>query len=100
MPTVAMLLSMIILLQVGSRTTQLLFYAAWERMTAQNPPEANGDLGRELGAPVSTRTMQDGSRLAKVLEVAEGQVPGWAASFGTAYKVGLGMGQIFVNPLH
>ena len=27
------------------------------RMTAQNPPATNGDLGREQGTPESTRTM-------------------------------------------
>ena len=30
----------------------------------------------------------------------EGWVPGWAASFGMANQVGLGIGQTFVNPLH
>ena len=30
----------------------------------------------------------------------EGRVPGWAASFGMANQVGLGIGQTFVNPLH
>ena len=39
---------MAILLQAGSCPTQLLFHAAWERMTAQNPPATNGNLGRNL----------------------------------------------------
>ena len=39
MPMVAKLLSMDILLQVGSCPAQLLFHAALERITAQNPPE-------------------------------------------------------------
>ena len=69
-------------------------------MTAQNPPATNGNLGRERGMPVSTRIIQDGSHLAEELEVTEGRVPGWAASFGMAHQVGLGIGQTFVNPLH
>ena len=32
---------------MGSHLTQLLFYAAWEKMTAEYPPETNGDLGKE-----------------------------------------------------
>ena len=32
--------------------------------------------------------------------MAESRVPGWAASFSTAHQVQLGLGQIFVNPLH
>ena len=46
-PVMATLLSAAIILWVGSHPTQLLFYAAQERMTAQNPPATNGDLGRE-----------------------------------------------------
>ena len=38
LPVFATLLSTAILLRVGSRPAQLLFHAAWERMTAQNPP--------------------------------------------------------------
>ena len=38
MPVVATLLSVAILLPAGLRPTQLLFHAAQERMTAQNPP--------------------------------------------------------------
>ena len=62
----ATLLSATIILQVGLRPTQLFFQAAWERMTAQNPPATNGNLGRERGVPMSTKTSLDGSRLAEV----------------------------------
>ena len=47
MSTVATILFMAILLWVGSHPGQLLFYAAREKMTVQNPPETNGGLGRE-----------------------------------------------------
>ena len=40
-PVMAILLSTAIILWVGSRPTELLFYAAQERITAQNPPERN-----------------------------------------------------------
>ena len=46
----ATLLSIGIILWVGSRPAQLFFQAARERMTAQNPPATIGDLGRERGA--------------------------------------------------
>ena len=39
MPVVATILPAAILLWVGSHPAQLLFQAAWERLTAQNPPE-------------------------------------------------------------
>ena len=45
MPVVATLLSMVVLLWAGSRPTQLLFHAARERMTAQNPPAIGTTLG-------------------------------------------------------
>ena len=35
------------LLQVRPHPTQLLFYTAWERITAQNPPATNDNLGRD-----------------------------------------------------
>ena len=38
--------------------------------------------------------------MAEALEAIESQVLGWAASFGMAYQVGLGLGQVFINPLH
>ena len=84
------LLSMTILLQLGLRPTQLLFYAAQERTTAQNHPATNGNLSRDRGAPVSTRKIQDRSHPAEELEVAEGQVSSYAASFGMTHQVGLG----------
>ena len=43
----AKVLSMAILLWAGSHLAQLLLYAAREKMTAQNPPATNGDLGRD-----------------------------------------------------
>ena len=100
MPVVATLLSVAILLWVGSCPAQLLFHAAWEKMTAQNPPVTNGVLGRKQGVPHSTRMIYDGPPLAEALEVAESRVLGWAASFSTTHQEGLGLGQIFVNPLH
>ena len=51
MPIVATILFVAILLRVGSHPAQLLFYAAWDRITAQNPPATNGDIGREQGMP-------------------------------------------------
>ena len=42
MPIVATILSMAVLLKVGSRPSQLLFYAAQERMIAQNSSATNG----------------------------------------------------------
>ena len=54
-PVMATLLSAAIILQVGSHPAQLLLHTARERMKAQNRPATNGDLGREQGAPVSTR---------------------------------------------
>ena len=38
--------------------------------------------------------------MAIALKVTESWVPGWAASFGTVYQIGLGLGQTFVNPLY
>ena len=63
MLVVAKVLSMAILLQVGLYSTQLLFYTAQEKMIAQNPIAANGDLDREKSMPESIRKMQDGSYL-------------------------------------
>ena len=57
LPVMAKLLSAAVLLWVGSCPTQLLFYAAQERMTAQNPLATDGDLGRERGVPESARTI-------------------------------------------
>ena len=57
MPLVATIPSLAILLWVGSYPTQLLFYADWEKMTAQNAPATNGDLGKEQGVLESTRTI-------------------------------------------
>ena len=65
-PVMATLLSAGIILRVGSHPAQLFFQAARERMTAQNPPATIGDLGREQGAPMSTRMSLDGSRSAEV----------------------------------
>ena len=76
MLVVAMILSAAILLQVGSHPTQLLFYAAWERMTAQNPPGKNGDLDREQGMPEFTRMTLDGSHTGEAMEVIESRVLG------------------------
>ena len=95
----ATLLFVVILLWAGLRPAKLLFYTAQERMTAQNSP-INGDLGKKRGVPMSTRMMQDASHLTKELEVAKDWVPGWAASFGMVYQVGLGLEQTFVNLLH
>ena len=47
MPIVAKILTAAILLWVGSHPSQLLFHAARERVTAQNPRKTNGNLGRE-----------------------------------------------------
>ena len=91
LPVMAILLSATVILWAGSHPAQLLFYAARERMTVQNPPATNGDLGRERGVPEPTRTMWDGSRLAEAKEVTEERVPGWAASFGMAHQVRLGI---------
>ena len=43
-------------------------------MTAEYLPATNGDLGREPGAPKSTRTMQDGPSLIEVMEAVESEV--------------------------
>ena len=43
----ATLLSIAIILWAGSHPTQLLFHAAWERMTAQNPNETCKEKGDE-----------------------------------------------------
>ena len=61
-------------------------------MTAEYPPTTNGDLVRELGAPESTRTMQDGSHLVEAMEVVESVVLVWAASFTMVQWVGLLVG--------
>ena len=92
MPVVATILSMAILLQLGLCPTQFLFYTAWERMTIQNPPATNGDLGKERGMPELTRTIQDGSHTGEVMEVVERRVFGGTASFSAMRWVGLGMG--------
>ena len=77
----ATILSEATLLQVGPYPTQVLFYIAWERITAQYLPATNSELGRELGVPHSTRIMQDVSYLNKAIEAIESRVLGWAASF-------------------
>ena len=47
-PVMATLLSVGIILRVGSRPAQLFFHAARERMTAQNPPATQAAmLGHE-----------------------------------------------------
>ena len=92
---------MAITLWVGSCSTQLLFYTARERMIVQNLPATDGNLGREQGVPdVHQDDCRMGFAWLEELEVAESRVPGWAASFSTAHQVQLGLGQIFVNPLH
>ena len=67
----ATLLSATIILKVGSHPAQLLFRAAQERMTAQNPPATNGDLGRDQGVPVSTRMYRMGLVWVKLWEQTE-----------------------------
>ena len=58
-------------------------------MTAEYPPATNYDLGREQGAPKSTKTMQDGSHLIEEMEAVGSEVIGWAASFSTIQGIGL-----------
>ena len=48
MPLVATTSTVIVLLQVGSHPAQLLFYAAQEKMTAQNPPATIRGRGKIL----------------------------------------------------
>ena len=38
--------------------------------------------------------------MAEALEMAEGRVPGWAASFSMVHQVGLGLSPTFFNPLY
>ena len=57
MLVVATILSAAILLQMGSCPTQLLFLAAWGKMTAQNPLVTNSDLGRDQGEPESYKAI-------------------------------------------
>ena len=64
------------LLWAGLHPAQLLFYTAWERMTAKDPLAINGDLNRDQGMLESPRIIQDGSYPVKALEVAESRVPG------------------------
>ena len=49
MPVMATLLSIAVLLWVGSHLAQLLFHAARERMTAQNPPATMTVILASLG---------------------------------------------------
>ena len=81
-----------VLLWAGSHSTQLLFYTAWERMTAEYLFATNGDLGREQGIPETTRTIKDGSHPEEATEEVESTFFGWAASFGVVRWVGLGAG--------
>ena len=45
MPVVAKTSATTILLWAGSYPAQFLFYKAWEKMTAQNPPETGIIIG-------------------------------------------------------
>ena len=92
MPVVTTILYAAILLWVRLFSSQLLLYAAWERITAQYPPEKHGDLGRECGIPESTRTMQDGSHPGKAMEATKSKILGLAASFGKVQQAGLEVG--------
>ena len=80
MPVVATISAITILLWVESHLTQLLFNAAWERMTAEYPPATNTNLGREQGTSKSIRMMQNGSCLVEAMEAVENKVRGRAAS--------------------
>ena len=90
------------LLQAGLYPTQLLFHAAQERMTAQKPyckqmvTLAENEVhlcppGHYRMSPTQMKKLESGRRVG---------FPGWAASFSIAHQVGLGLGQMFVNPLH
>ena len=85
MPVVATTFFATILLWVGFCPTQLLFYTAQERITAKHPLEINGEIGKEKGAPESTRTMQDGSYLAEAMEAVEIKVTGYAANYSASH---------------
>ena len=63
MPVVATIFAVSVLLQVRYYPTQLLFYAAQERMIAKYPLATNDGLGREQDMLESTKMMQDGSNL-------------------------------------
>ena len=92
MLVVATTFAMTILLLSSSCPTQLLFYAALEKMTAEYPPAKNSDLGRERGIPESIDMMQDGLYLVEAAKVVESKVLSWGANFGIRQLIGLGMG--------
>ena len=54
----------------------VLFHTAQEMITAEYPPETNGDLGREQGVPESTRMIQDGSHPVEAMEAVESEITG------------------------
>ena len=54
LPVLATVLSVVVLLHAGSRPTHLPFHLTWKKMMAQNPPEGNGNLGRELAGMLTS----------------------------------------------